>query len=267
MIDRFERVITVEGDDLTDDDRRKLLADRRQVPGPPHARVGQRDRHPPRLTSQLPTPPDSVIRCFGRSCGQVRIAMSRLGPDPTLRSTCESLAGGVQLGAHDHGDPDQAEPGDQPEDRVDRRHRLVVRVGQPLHDHRSEVLEHREDDAGEHRSRPHVAPRRGVGREEAVHRGDHEDVDHHGCSDQRDVADRREAGGVDDAGDDERADLRQCDDRESEQCLAALNGQAVAVVDVDFPRVVEGTLEPDECLRRRPQRTPEPDDAARSGCR
>ncbi len=26
MIDRFERVITIEGDDLTDDDKQKLLA-------------------------------------------------------------------------------------------------------------------------------------------------------------------------------------------------------------------------------------------------
>ena len=44
----------------------------------------------------------------------------------------KSFAGGVEFGAHDHGDSDEAEPCDEAEDRVDRRRRLVFGVGESL---------------------------------------------------------------------------------------------------------------------------------------
>ena len=74
------------------------------------------------------------------------MAMSRSTPRADVPIDLKSFAGGVEFGAHDHGDSDEAEPCDEAEDRVDRRRRLVLGVGESLDDEGAEVLQSCEDE-------------------------------------------------------------------------------------------------------------------------
>ena len=167
---------------------------------------------------------------------------------------------GIELGAHQRRDGQQAQPRHEPEHQRELAIGVAGILGDLADDPRTEVLQQGEGDARSYGAGPDVEPG-GVGSGEvAVHRGKHRDVDRHGGDEQSEATEYRQPGSVDDRRDHDRSDLRCADEHQAQQCFAALLGHGVALVDVDFPHVILRLLQRHECLRRRPQRAAEADD-------